>query len=245
MVITVSGTQNTGKSTFIKDFIEKFPMYKTHPTSFREYAIANNIPLNRQTCKASQTAALEWFENTLAMYERGSDNVILDRTVLDVFVYTLRSFYQKDSDIDSQYIIDMIPRVRAASKKIDIMFFIPFDENLIKIEEDGYRDTNKEFITEIDLLFKTLCNEYTYGKESELFAKDDCPPVIDIFGDRKSRIAIAELYVEQSTGNIIVDEKSILDPTVLGQLEKELKEQEALVNKEKFIIERMKKNGQF
>ena len=36
MRIAISGTANTGKSTFVKDFIKKWPSYSTPKTTYRD-----------------------------------------------------------------------------------------------------------------------------------------------------------------------------------------------------------------
>ena len=52
MRICVSGTQNIGKSTFIKNFLKEFTMYKTPDTSYRD--IINKYEINQQATEEVQ-----------------------------------------------------------------------------------------------------------------------------------------------------------------------------------------------
>jgi signal recognition particle receptor subunit beta len=43
MKIAVIGPQNTGKSTFVKDFLLEFPAYKTTQKTYRDIVTENNL----------------------------------------------------------------------------------------------------------------------------------------------------------------------------------------------------------
>lgn len=249
MVIAIVGPQNTGKSTFIQDFLVEFPMYKTHHTTLREYIKANGLQANQGTNKKSQEMMLEYYINLLKEYKRGEDNVILDRSALDCFVYTLRAYFKNNCDIDAEFVKQFIPKVREAMKNIDIVFFIPKLKNDgIVIKEDGFRDTDPTFIEEINSIFQKIIYEKLYSGKSDLFDPEDSPALIEIFGTRKQRVDIAKLYVNVDSGELIMDEKSVLDSENLEALEAEIAQQQKMIaqsehtyNSQKFIADKIRK----
>ena len=65
MRIAVSGAQNTGKSTLIKDFLNVWPSFKTTDKTYREVLKEKNLPHSTVTTKETQLTILNWMTNEL------------------------------------------------------------------------------------------------------------------------------------------------------------------------------------
>jgi thymidylate kinase len=211
-LITVSGTQCIGKSTFIEDFITQWPMYKTPEKTYRDVIREKNLTINRETTKESQKIILESIIDIMDSYKR-SDNIIFDRSPIDNLVYSLWAYDKGQGDIDEDFISDCIKIVRGAMQKIDLMFLIPITKfDTIKLEESSLRDVDPVYRREINELFQSLkqhCNQENGRKREPFFIEDDCAPMVEIFGERQARIEMCKLYFKED-GSFYGEEDSIL-----------------------------------
>lgn len=247
MVIAVCGAQNTGKSTFIKDFLAKYPMYSTPTMSYRDLLKSENLPSSSKTTVDTQNKIREFMDTQNSFMKRGEDNIILDRCHIDWFVYSLWAYFNKTEGFDDAYILNAIEVTKHAMRNVDMVLYIPRAYDRIKLVDDGIRDIDESYVDAIDQIFSRIFNEFRYSGKCDIFADGDSPGVIEIFGSREQRLAIAGLYVEESTGNIIVDEKSVLSDESLTDMEKVIqfskqieKQQYHKAKSEDFIREKMK-----
>ena len=91
--------------------------------------------------------------------------------------------YMVISDIDEDFISECIPTVREALTKLDIIFFIPRTKLNPKIEDDGMREVDEEYIKEIDTLFKMLQLQYQqHPQDNPFFPREDSPALIEVLG---------------------------------------------------------------
>ena len=91
MRIAVVGAANQGKSTFVNDFLENWPMYKKGEGNYRNLIKAKKLQTNKTGNAESQALILNSIMDEAMEYEK-SDFVIHDRCVLDNLVYTMWLF---------------------------------------------------------------------------------------------------------------------------------------------------------
>ncbi len=228
MRIAISGTANVGKSTLIKDFLQEWPNYGFEVKTYRDVLTEKELPHSKETTKESQKAILDYMVETLKEFKEG-DKVVFDRCPLDNLVYSMWAMSQEDSDIDEDFIDECIPIVRDALSNLDIIFFIPITKfNKIEVEEDGFRETDKNYIKEIDSFFKVLQRHYHENpQDNPFFPRDDSPALIEVFGSREERIQMIRLYLDKDGDLIGGDGTSdIFTPENLDMMEQLLKDQE-------------------
>jgi len=252
MRIAISGTANVGKSTLIKDFLKNWPTYKTPESSYREFFKENKYSHSKNCNKEGQWAILNHMIDEMQKYGK-DDNVIFDRCPLDNLIYSLWSCEKSASDIDEEFLAKCIPVVKESMKHLDVIFFVPISKSSpIPVIEDGSRETDSVYITEIDNLFKAIFHLYQHSFDNNPFLpNDDCPAIIEIFGNPLERIILLQQYLNVD-GAVIGDEAgSILDPENIKDLENLLMEQmtasekESVYKREKQLVDEFenKKKG--
>lgn len=235
MRISVSGTANLGKSTLIKDFLNNWPLYKTPSDDYRKVLKEKNYPHSKKCNKEGQWAIINHMIDEMQKYTK-DDKVIFDRCPWDVLVYSLWSCEMDASDIDENFIAGLIPLVKESLKYLDLIFFIPMTKHSpVPIVDDGFRETDPQYIAEIDNIFKALFYEYQHNLgTTPFFASDDSPAIIEIFGDRSQRIALIGQYLD-ANGNVIGEEQdTILNPNNIEDLERLVLEQMTEKEKEEY-----------
>jgi len=239
MRIAISGTACQGKSTLIKDFLKEWNMYTTPAKTYRDYLTENNLPHSKETTKDTQWDILNFMVDTLQQYSKG-DKVIFDRCPLDNMVYSLWAHEKDNSDLDSDFIKKCIPVVRESLRFLDVIFFIPITKAApIKIVEDDLRDTDEEFITEIDNIFKGIERQYLEGqKASPFLPNEECPAIVEVFGNREQRLHMMRQYIDAEGDLLGENSSSILGEEVLD-MEQILRDQQREMNKEKAQAEEL------
>jgi len=220
MRIAISGTACQGKTTLITDFLEQWPNYKTPKKTYRDIIKDNNLDHSSKTNKKTQKNILDFMIKEQKKY-RSSDNVIFDRCPLDNLVYSMWATEQSDLDIDDKFVQECIPLVRESLSSLDIIFFTPITKvSPVELTEDDLRDTDPKVIEEVDNIFKAMHREYMQNDESVFFIKDDKPGIIEVFGDRRQRIAILKLYIDAEgdihPGGDLIDEAMLSDLKALS-----------------------------
>jgi hypothetical protein len=236
MRICVSGTASIGKSTLIQDFLNNWPNYQTPKYTYREVLKEKNLPHSKNCNKEGQWAILNNMLDEMQKYSK-EDNVIFDRGPLDCLIYTLWSAEKNTSDIDEEFMARIIPIVKESMKYTDIIFLLPISKlSPINIENKNTREVDPTYIQEIDNLFKAIFHLYQHNFDSNPFLpSDDCPAIIEIFGNRQERISLIEQYLNVE-GDVIGEEGgSILDPHNIRDLEQLLTEQLTSDQKEKLL----------
>ena len=232
MRISISGTSCVGKSTFIADFCQRWPMYTPCKFTYRELLTDHS----KATTKDTQWMILNNMIDELQKHDRTA-NIFYDRCPLDNLVYTLWASTQPDSDVDDEFVGKCVPLVRESMRLLDMMMFVPLTQaSPVAIIDNGTRETDVQFIEEIDNIFKAVVDQYRYNLDAtNLFPRDDCPGVIEIFGKPQERIMLASHYIN-AAGDIIGDEGgSILDPNNLDQMMELLQQQKGAAESEKFV----------
>jgi signal recognition particle receptor subunit beta len=60
MKIAVIGPQNTGKTTFIKDFLKEFKKYKTTKYTYRDIIRKKKLDINQKSSELSQKVIMDF-----------------------------------------------------------------------------------------------------------------------------------------------------------------------------------------
>jgi len=224
MRIAISGTACQGKSTLVNDFLKTWPNYKRSEESYRKLLKKEKLNLNKNVDQNSQWKILNCLIDDIQKTEKG-DKVIFDRCPLDNLVYSLWAEYKGVSDINPKFIEKCIPLVQESMKAIDIIFFLPITKvSPIEPVFKENREIDELFIKEIDNIFKAISYNLMSKGVCTFMAKDDRPPMIEVFGTPEERIEIIKLYLNEE-GGLIDENSSILNPENLNQMETLLRAQ--------------------
>lgn len=151
MRIAVIGPQNTGKSTFIKDFLEAFPQYSSPTKTYRDFAEEQQLAINQKTSEASQRAIGDFlFEQTKTF---AGEHAIFDRCVIDNWVYTMSQYLK--GEISEPFLEETEIRMHEDLQHYDTIFFIPTASGIDYVD-DGLRDVDRGYIDHINTLFIDL-----------------------------------------------------------------------------------------
>jgi thymidylate kinase len=174
MRIAVVGAQNVGKTTFIKDFVSKFPNYSTPSVSYRDVVKEKGLKINQETNAESQAAIMDFIYNLITGNKL--ENVIFDRCIIDNYVYShcayLKGNISKEFiDLSKQKMLDHL-------KYLDIVVFIPVSLN-VNLEPDQLRDTDINFVDLVNKTFVEVLFELVENKSVK---------VVVISGTREERL---------------------------------------------------------
>jgi predicted ATPase len=238
MRLAVSGTASQGKTTLIKDFLAVWPMYTTPSKSYRDVLSENNLQHSSKTSQHTQQCILDFMVKQLSETNK-DDNIIMDRCPLDNLIYSMWMNSKDNKVVTDDFIDESIRKMQQSMKHIDIIFWIPYSES-IAIAPDGLRDTDVEYIKEIDALFKEIYMQSLYNDKFSLLPKGDRPPIIMISGTRENRIMQIADYVDLQGSVVEPDEQfmsQLATPEGENQLEQLLKQQKsALMDETKKIF---------
>jgi predicted ATPase len=222
MRIAVSGTAAQGKTTLINHFLRRWPMYKTSQKTYRDIIKENNLTHSSSTNAETQLLILDWMTKNLKE-NKNEKYFIYDRCPLDNLVYTLHA--NERNLISDEITAATIDIVKASLKDLDIIFWLKYDPS-IKVVKDGLRDTDIQYIKEIDEIFAGLYEQYTdHLKNTPFYIAEDCPAIIPIEGlSIDDRVAWIGEFID-TRGDLIETKESVLDPKNLDMMEQMLKEQ--------------------
>lgn len=211
MKIAVSGAQNTGKSTYIKDFLAKWTMYESPNNSYRNILKEKNLEHSKKGTEESQKIILDNLVDQ-AIESSKKDFVILDRCVLDNLAYS--SWLNLNGKVSEKFLDESRILVRETLKLFDIIFFLPITKTSpIEIENNNSREIDPTYREEIDTIFKAFQESFHRG-DGRIFPKGDSPPIIEIFGNKEERIKLTELYIRQD-GKCFDEEESLIIPATM------------------------------
>lgn len=243
MRIAISGTQNSGKSTLVNAFLKKWPMFGTPIKTYRDVIKEHNLEHSSSTNEETQLLILDWMMKTQDKMAK-TDNIIYDRCTWDNLAYTLvANSYDQVSDEVAAATISL---VRESMKTLDIIFWLPFDEE-IKIVDDGMRDVDENHIREIDEVFNQLYEHYADNLETDIFyPKEDCPAIIPVEGKTvDDRLFYISQFID-ANGALIEPDENIFSEDNLQMLEALLKDQDAAGKADAAVqklVKEIKNNG--
>lgn len=223
MRIAFSGAANTGKTTLHKAFKRRWSMYDSPQRTYRDVLKEEGLEHSSKTNEETQLHILNWMMEEQKKHPKGS-KVVYDRCPWDNLVYTLQA--NAAGLVSDEVTAATISFVKESMKDLDIIFWIPMNEN-IKIVQDDLRDTTEGYIKETDKIFNELFRHYSDDLESDVFyPKEDVPAIIEVIGDTvDDRLFYISQFIDKA-GNLIETESSILSPENLSILENMLGEQQ-------------------
>ena len=151
MRVAVIGPQNTGKSTFIKDFITAHPEYTSPTRTYRDVVAERGLHINQLTGRESQELIRDFLIDQVAT--NTLQHVIFDRTVIDNYVYT--KIAEGNGGIDAAFVTDTWHKSIEALRHLDMLFFVPTAAS-ISLVNDELRDTDVAFIDAVNREFKDV-----------------------------------------------------------------------------------------
>ena len=139
MKIGLCGTMSVGKTTLV-NALKELPEFKDYMfrTERSKYLMSQGIPLNTDSTLKGQTVFLA--ERCAELIQ---DNIITDRTVVDVMAFTenAKSINYKDKQDFINLAADMI-------HEYDYIFYV--DPVGVEIEDNGVRETDANYRMTID-----------------------------------------------------------------------------------------------
>jgi nicotinamide riboside kinase len=149
MRIGFTGTMSVGKTTLV-NALKELPKFKDYKfaTERSAYLSSLGIPLNYETNIEGQTVFL-----AERVAELMQENIITDRTILDVMAFT--ECAQKINVIDKDAFARYAKRF---IYQYDYIFYISPEG--MDIEDNGIRETNSEYRTQIDNTIQQLLVKY-------------------------------------------------------------------------------------
>ncbi len=239
MRIAVSGTACSGKSTLVKNILAVWSNYKTPSKTYRDLIKEKNLPHSSATSIDTQWDILNFMIDQLQETNKNS-NIIFDRCPLDNLAYTLWAHDHEVEGFTKEYVDKAIRLTRESMRHLDIIFLLKYDPS-IKIEEDDLRDTDVNYIKEIDEIFDALYIQYRQNYDADIFfPKDDSPGIIVLPTNPQKRIDMISDYLTPA-GELYGDEHSIFNSENLSELETLVKQQKAALEAEEKEKELFKK----
>lgn len=214
MRLSVSGTAAQGKTTLLKDFLSKWDMYETPEITYRSVLKSDKRSKHsKQTNKETQWKILNHMIDDMEKYG-ADDHVIFDRCPLDNLVYSMWAYHKDVGDIDELFIEKCIPVVRESMRLLDIILLIPITNVAPEqIDDNGVRETDIEYIKEIDNMFKAMYSNWCKD-DTRFFPKEDRTAIVEIFGTTEERISMIGMYVNDK-GNMFGEDESLVDTNQL------------------------------
>ena len=155
MKIGLTGTMSVGKTTLV-NALQKLPQFKNYKfaTERSKYLRDLGIPLNTDSTLKGQTVFL-----AERCAELMHDNLITDRTIIDVMAFTMnaQSINVLDKDRFEQYASSFLG-------EYDYIFYISSEG--LPIEDNGVREINPTYRHLIDTSIEYLLQSYAYKLKS-------------------------------------------------------------------------------
>jgi GTPase SAR1 family protein len=149
--IGICGSMSVGKTTLV-NALKELPQFKdyTFATERSKYLRDLGIPLNTDSTLKGQTVFLAERASELI-----NENLITDRTVIDVMAFTqnAKSINAADKTSFEEYARNFI-------NEYDYIFYISPEG--IEIEDNKVRETNSEYRNLIDFTIKGFCQLYNH-----------------------------------------------------------------------------------
>lgn len=183
MRIAVSGTHFMGKSTLIEDFIKKHADYKYEIEPFYKLAEEKLVDLSLEPSLDSLLEQLDYSVEQLNI-NANEQNIIFDRCPIDFIAYAM---CQETIDINQSEVAERFSEVKEALNNLDLIVFLPITkENFIE-----YTEENPAYRKAADKCFKKIYRDEIY----DIFPRFNHPKIIELWGDRSTRIKKLESYL--------------------------------------------------
>lgn len=165
-IVGVFGTANTGKTTFINDLVEKtssledpLERWTVFGKNYRDEITKRGLKINREGNEECQQVIHDILVGNIidAVNCKEQGNYIMDRTIIDSFVYTYWHYKFGTVKINPDTIDRMWNQTVKYAKMFDILIYIPLkDCENIAVVDDKFRDVNYEYRKQIDCIMNSV-----------------------------------------------------------------------------------------
>lgn len=159
LLISISGTHSSGKTTLIEDLKKELPNVLFIPSCTRILK-EQGYPINDESYNYDKTqlACMYYDLDVLNQLEETSGKVvILDRCLLDTVVYTRHLYYEGKVSEEVNKLGDLLWTLN--SYKYIVLLTNPYE---INIEDDGVRSTKQSFRTKVFDWFRSILGSSTH-----------------------------------------------------------------------------------
>ena len=187
MRIAISGSHSLGKSTVVNDWVAKHPGFTREEEPYRALSLHGpfEILFRHESTKLHNGIQLYYNISRVHRYCASSDDVIFDRAPVDYIAYSQYTANQGSTDIDDAFVASMIPAVREALDRLDILAFVPkLQEWPVEMQADGIRPIDHGYRDEVDAIFKQIYREGRFG----VMPHKNPPHFVELFGARQQRL---------------------------------------------------------
>ena len=165
-IVGVFGTANTGKTTFINDLVEKtsnledpLERWTIFGKNYRDEITKRGLKINREGNEECQQIIHDVLVSNIidAVNYKEPGNLIMDRTIIDSFVYTYWHYKFGTVKINPETIDRMWNQVVKYTKLFDILLYIPLDKcKDVIVIDDKFREVNYTYRNQIDSIMKSV-----------------------------------------------------------------------------------------
>ncbi len=194
MRIAVSGTHFMGKSTLIEDFIKLNPKYNCENEPYYQLQEEKAMEL---ALEPSLDSLIEQLDYSIKQLNDciGKENIIFDRCPLDFLAYALCALDQDDIEVNDTEVSERFSDIKEALNHLDLIVFLPISkENAIE-----YTEENPAYRKAVDKWFKKLYRDDV----CDIFPRYNHPRVIEMVGDRVSRLKVLQNYIQTNSNFIL------------------------------------------
>jgi nicotinamide riboside kinase len=159
--IGLMGSHDTGKTTLGFTICGKLKTRHYNVDYVAE--VARHIPASLKVNEGTNFFAQYWILNQQINEEilaklRGANMIVTDRTVVDNYAYAFRAALPQVGQISEEDLKIMEEKCLHWVKTYDFLFYVAIPNK--KMEDDGFRSTEKEFQHEIDACIKRIIKEW-------------------------------------------------------------------------------------
>jgi hypothetical protein len=186
MRIAISGTHFVGKSTMIDDFIDAHPEYRKEVEPYYKLQELKSMEL---ALEPSLDSLIEQLDYSFEQIDECANvaNVIFDRCSIDYLAYAMALADLESFDFYNSEIMERIPEIQRTLEHLDIIAFLPLTQE----HPINYTEENPVFRKKADFYFKKIYRDEIL----DIFPRYGHPKIIEISGDRRTRVRTLESYL--------------------------------------------------
>ncbi len=186
MRIAITGTHSQGKSTFVRDWIQRHPDYILEEEPFRVLDREGyDIRFRQESSRLHNGIQMYYNISRVLAYWQENNCVIFDRCPVDYVAYSQYTADHGTTDIDDAFVESLASRVRNSLQQLDVLVFLPITTQWpVAMEDDGIRPVDLPYRDEVDAIFKQIYRHQRF----DVMPKENPPQLIELWGAREDRL---------------------------------------------------------